>query len=290
MADQIVIVKLSCVVELGQAGNVLLEELLQQLGVVDIPVEPFSDKGYILYQDAYLMRLNNAGQPALEQFKESAIADEAWAAAEGSPVHRGKAAMSRIAAAAYRTDIAVFAATAPGNLHPNRAALEEVSVTLRKALTTLDKLLDSEVSEDDRRRLEGFRKNALLHLAEAAGWLGCETTVNYYLGTFEPDAELDDSTRRAIGLARGALGLTKGRYEQVIVQLERQPGERVELGTGEGAGKTGVMLLVSCRKLDRPTDAEAMRCWLLNDQCPVDAGNGLAKTWATKLAPIHGER
>jgi hypothetical protein len=92
----------------AKAARVLLEELQRQLGVFEIPIEPFDEKGYMLYQDAYLMRLDNVGQPALDRFEESAVADELWAATKDSLRHRGKAAMSRIAAAAYRIDLAVF--------------------------------------------------------------------------------------------------------------------------------------------------------------------------------------
>lgn len=269
----------------GQAGKALLEELLGQLGVIDIPAAPFAEKGYILYQDAYLMRLNNAGQSALDRFEESAIAEETWAVAENSLVHRGKAAMSRVAASAYRIDMAVFSGITPGDLHPDRVQLKAVSRDLTVALTTLEGLLSSGIDEKGRVLIEGFRTNALLHLAEATGWLGDETTVDRCLNALGPD--VDYYKRRVImGLARGALALTKGRHDQVILELEGQPEERIELGSGEGAGKTGVMLLLSYLRIGRRDRAEVMRCWLVSDQCPTDAGNGLAKNWAARLKPI----
>lgn len=269
----------------GQAGKALLEELLGQLRVIDIPAAPFVEKGYILYQDAYLMRLNNAGQSALDRFEESAIADETWDIAQNSLVHRGKAAMSRVAASGYRIDMAVFSGRTPGDLHPDRVQLKAVSRDLTVALTTLEGLLSSGIDEKGRQLIEGFRTNALLHLAEAAGWLGDETTVDRCLNALRPD--VDYYKRRVImGLARGALALTKGRHDQVILELEGQPEERVELGSGEGAGKTGVMLLLSYLRIGRRDRAEVMRCWLVSDQCPTDAGNGLAKSWAAQLKPI----
>ncbi len=271
----------------GQAGKALLEELRQRFGVLEIPAEMFAQKGYILYQDAYLMRLNNAGEPALTRFEESAEADEAWAVAKDSALHRGKASMSRIAAAAYNIDLAVFAETTTGTLHPDHARLRAALGTLTNALGSLDKLLTSKIDQKDQRKLVGFRKNALLHLAQAAGWLGDERAVGKHLRALEPGAQLDDSTQRAIGLAKGALALAEGRYEQVIAELQGQPQERVALGTGEDSGKTGAMLLVSYLQVGRREDAEAMRCCLLSDQCPADAGNGLAKVWTARLPRVH---
>ena len=272
----------------GQAGKALLEELKRQLGVYEIPAFPFDQKGYMLYQDAYLMRLSNVGQPALDRFEESAAADEAWAAFKDSLVHRGKAAMSRIAAAAYRSDLAVFAQTPPGALDPDRIQLEAVLEELRNDLQTLEELLSSGIDERGRPMLEGFRSNALLHLAEVAGWLGEETTLIECLAALGPDAEHNDSTQLAIGLARSALALTQERYEEVIENLKGQPKKRVDLYTGDGAGKTGVIVLISYLNVDRLNDAEEMRRWLVSDDCLVDAGNGLAKTWAVGLLPIGG--
>lgn len=264
----------------GQAGKALLEELQRRLGVSEIPAVPFDNKGYVLYQDAYLMRLNNAGDPALDRFEQSATADEEWATAKRSPLHHGKAAMSRSAAAVYSVDLAVFERSLPPTLRPDHARLKVAFRTLTDARLIFEKLLDTGINGKGRRMLEGFRKNALLHLAEVAGWLGEETTVVECLAALGPDAEHNDSTQLAMGLARGALALAQERYEQVIENLEGQPKKRVDVYTGEGAGKTGVMLLISYLKVDCLNDAEEMRRWLVSDDCPVDAGNGLAKTWA----------
>jgi len=273
----------------GQAAKLLLERLRQQLGVIDVPSEPFSDKGYILYQDAYLMRLNNAGQAALDRFEESAAVDELWAAATGSLRHRGKATMSRIAAYAYSSDLAVFAQMGQAALYPDKVRLQAALRALKDILNTLDALLSSRIEEKDLPLLEGFRMNALLHLAEVAGWLGDEAEVNLHLNRLEPGAELNDFIRRAISLAKGALALTKGQYKQAIAELQGQHKERVEFGAGEGAGKTGVILLISYLQFNSHIgDAIATHCWLLSNECPTDAGNGLAKIWAAKLEPIRG--
>ena len=266
----------------GQAGKALLEDLKRQLGVFEIPEEPFSEKGYMLYQDAYLMRLNN-DKRALERFEESAKADEAWAQAHNSLIHCGKAAMSRIAACAYGIDIAVFGHMSHNSLHPDRSQLNKISTTLKDAYKTIEGLSASQIDEKGQRMLKGFRTNALLHRAETAGWLGDETMVNICLAPFT-----DDSIRQAIGLARGALALIKEQYEQVITELEGQPEDRVKFGTSEGAGKTGVMLLISYMRVGRLDDAEKMRPWLLSDQCPLDAGNGLAKNWVSDFFSIGG--
>jgi hypothetical protein len=97
---------------------------------------------------------------------------------------------------------------------------------------------------------------------------------------------LDDFLRLDIGLARGALACANRRHEQVIAELERQPEERVKLKAGELAGKIGVMLLLSDLQMGHPEKAEAMRHWLLSEQCPLDAGNGLAKEWVACLPPM----
>ena len=269
----------------GQAAKALLEELLGQLGVADIPVEPFEDKGNTLFQDAYIRCLNNAGQPALDRFDESAKVDEEWALANDSPVHRGKAAMSRIAAAHYRIDIAVFSDPTPRSLNPDRNRLAEISDDLRAALEIQKDLLsDAKIDEKKRELVEGFRTNALVILAEAAGWMGDENTVNACLNEV---GHIQYYKRRVIGhIAKGALAYMKGWYGQVISELEGKHEECVEFGAAEGAGKIGVLLLLSYLKTGRADAAKSMRVWLLSDDCPADGGNGLAKSWAACLAPF----
>jgi hypothetical protein len=81
--------------------------------------------------------------------------------------------------------------------------------------------------------------------------------------------------------------LTQENHERVIEELEGQPEEQLRLRGGEAAGKVCVMLLIAYLKVGRRRDAEAMRQRLLSDhQCPVDAGNKLAKEWAAGLPPL----
>ena len=169
----------------------MLEGLLKKLRVTGIPKESFEDKGYILYQDASLMRLNNEGESSLDRFEESAAINEAWANAKESPVHLGKAAMSRISAAAYLTDIAVFNEISCPQLCPDRVGLEKALKALNEALNVFtDKCSSSGIGEKDRFRLENFRMNAIMHIAEVGGWLGDEIMVKMYLGALEKDTEL----------------------------------------------------------------------------------------------------
>ena len=49
-----------------------------------------------------------------------------------------------------------------------------------------------------------------------------------------------------------------------------------------GLGIVGVMLQISYKQLGRQIEAEEMRHLFISEKCPVDAGNGLAKTWAAR--------
>ena len=275
-------------VHYATAAQSLLRELREQLGVPQIPDEPFWDKGYILYQLGYLHRLNDAFDDAIALFEESASADDEYAKIQNSDVHRGKASMSRIVAAACQTECAVFAPTEGRPLEPNREELQSVMDRLSSELAILEEVLNGAVEDRWKRMLQGFRSNALLHLAEVAGWLGIESDVKKLLASFEACNQRSIPTDDAIGLAKGALGLALRDHDEVVRQLEGQPQRRVELGSGEGAGKAGVMLVLAYVELGQHANAKALNAWLLSDECPVDAGNRLAKTWLQEWTARRG--
>ena len=284
----------------GTLGKELLSTLQRKLGLTAVLTQPSENTGYVLYQDAYLMRLCIEGHAALDRFEESARADEAWANRlelplyrAKVPLHRAKATMSRIAAAAYRIDLALFAGREPEELTPDRAGLEAVAGVLHSYIDTLDELL-SLPEIDARERVEAFRANALHHSAEALGWLGDREAASARIGALDamlrrgnPYIERE-AARRSTLLAMGALAVATGRYSEAVTILDGQPQEMVEYAAGETAGKLAVMLLLCYLKLDNRAKAEAVRSWLLSDGCPTDAGNGLAKEWARRLPATGG--
>lgn len=266
-------------VHYATAGQALLDKLQTQLGVPEIPEEQFWDKGYIFYQRAYLYRLNDSFDDAIASFERSASADDEFAWSMNSDIHRGKAAMSRIAAAACRTDAAVFAWTEARLIEPNRGELQSVMNGLSNELAIVEELLHSEIEDKWKPMLEGFRLNAIIHLAEAASWLGMKAEVKNCLSSLEADQQYSISTDDAVRLAKGALRLTLNEFAEAVRQLEGQPQRRVELGSGEGAGKTGVILVLCYLELGQQANARSMRNWVLGEECPRDAGNRIAKKW-----------
>ncbi len=267
----------------GIAARAMLEDLQQKLGVPEIPPEPFARKGFLLYQDAYLLRLHNAGQAALDRFGESAAAEEEWASAQGSPLHYGKAVQSRSAAATYRIDLAAFAGSTPTGLRPDRVHMGRVSEDLSDGLKRLQGLLSSELAERERQELERYRRNALLILAEASGWLGDKSAVETCLTALGAVTQLDEWSQLLVTLARGALAFAEGQHRRAIAELEGQPENCFKLKGGENGGKIAVMLLVSHLQVGDRAKARTMQRWLLSEQCAADSGNGVAKTWAAML-------
>jgi hypothetical protein len=269
------------------AGRRLLEKLQERFDIREIPTRPFEDKGYVLYQYAYLFRLANEGQLALERFAESARADDKWAETEGSPKHVAKAAMSRIAAAAYATDIAVFDGCEPGRLTPNTERLDAVVRDLGNELKVLFSALKLDL-EGAQGMARNFVTNAQLHLAEAAGWLGMASVVTEHLSSVEVGLDVTGSIRRAMTLARATLAYAKGHPADVIKELDGQLQELVDEDTGERAGVVAVLLTLAHAELNQFNAAEAMRLWLLSNRCRVDAGNGPARAWAA-ATPAYSE-
>ena len=263
----------------ASAGRRLLEELQERFEIREIPIRPFEDKGYVLYQDAYLLRLANEGQAALERFAESAITDDKWAEVEGSSKHFSKGAMSRIAAAAYATDIAIFDGCEPGRLTPNVETLNAIVHDLRKELKKLHSALELDL-EGSQDMVKNFITNAQLHLAEAAAWQGMTTVVNENLSLVEDGLDITGSIRRAKALARAALAHARGHPADVIKELDGQVQECVDEDTGERSGVAAVLLAQANAELKQFDVAEENRRWLLSDEYPVDAGNGLAREWA----------
>lgn len=269
----------------GRKAGQLLDALRRSLGVHDIPDGPFQEKGFILYQDAYLLRLGNAGTKALQRFQESAMADDEWAGLNSLPFHSGKAAMSRIAASAYRIDLVLFGGPAGLEFQPRHADLDAIRFDLRRDIRLLDQLIPNADCEHNGRMLRSFRNNGLLHLAECCGWAEDSDELESAVKALGEGWQSDEHTQYAIGLSRGALLIMQSNrnpegLEQAIHVLEGQPEKRAETMAGEGAGKVAAMLVLAYAGTGRQADAERMREWILSGECLLDSGNGLAKRWA----------
>jgi len=256
-------------------GREMLEQMKSALGVVHIPTEHFAEKGYMLYQDAYLMRLNNEGDAALDRFEESARADELWAEIHDSAIHRAKAAMSRIAAAAYRLDIALLGPSASDAFAPDVPMLQQVVEEFDSALETLESVA-GQVQGSNLRQVREFKTNCLIHRAEAAAWVGSRIDMmrcHQELSTVTSGKASGKALQRP---ALAALAFQEGRYNEVISYLS-DGSEAPRMTGGEGTGKLSLMLMIAYVRTGQPADAYRMGQWLLSKQCREDAGNALAK-------------
>jgi len=277
----------------GEKALELLAELKDEMKVYEIPKEPFPERGYLLYQEAYLMRLTNRENLALDTFEESALADEEWAKnheKEDPDFFLAKSAMSRLAKCAYKVDIIMFGDTTTGALNPDPEAMKITSDEIRGAFQVIEGVFEIYPSRERWTTIERFRLNGILHLTEALAWLNEQDEIeellvpkNLYLEG-ETDKTMQ-SSNLATCMARGVLAHVQGRHPEVINLLQDQPQDRVDFFAGEGAGKVAVLLLLAYMHTGNANKAEKTRKWILN-KCPVDSGNGLAFEWAKQLNPI----
>lgn len=272
----------------GEAARKILEETKRHLGVSEIPSGLYERRSYLLYQDAYVLRLGNSDKKALDRFSESASAAKEWGEAKNSPLHYGKAIQSYTAAATYQIDLAVFSGYAPGQLSPDRVRLMTIAEDLKRGVERLDHLLMGTKKEKELQELGRYSKNALLILAEASGWMGEYSAVEMCLTKLGKVTDLDEWRQILVILAKGTLAFAQKEYKKAIAELYDKHKLCLYIKGGENAGKIAVMLSISYEQIGEKNSADALRLWLLSNDCPKDTGNGLAKTWAQDFAEGFG--
>ena len=268
----------------GEAAKLAFEQAKRKLSIEKYPEYLFQEKGYFLYQEAYMYMMANDYEKAKELFEESALADETWVQERPEDIiHWAKAGQSR-----------------NGALFTTFHVLEMNSITLdggvisdsdnRKLTAEGNKILEqyqrieNKIPEHFQERFGGFVDNCLHIMARLAAWRKSRSEMEYYLDRRYEKNYLNDWLTQ---YAEIVLAYASGDYVKIINESGDSPVEMMKKGSGENVGSKAQILAVANYRFGKFKEFEKWCRWLISDEFRADSGEGLIKEWAKEVYAMY---